>query len=438
MKESTTPTDLSVSKALQMVASTPGAGLSGYILLALFMSVVLSLLLVPWQQTAKGTGRVIAYAPLERQQTIEASIDGRIINWWVQEGSVVKEGEPLVELSDNDPAFVERLQIEQDAAVTRLKAAKDRHQALEDRLKTQRSSKTLALSSADLRLEMANERVNSAKESQLAALAARDTAITQQERLRELNAQGLAAARELELATLDLENRRADLARAEASLRAAKSEVLALKAERLKTGADADGNIEAAIAEIERATSDEAAALADLARVDVRVARQGAQRINAPRDGIALRIFTNQGDMVKAGDPLLLFIPSTADRAVEIWIDGNDAPLLHEGDQVRLQFEGWPALQFAGWPSVSVGTFGGVVSLVDAADNGAGQFRVLILPNPNDSPWPEDRYLRQGVRANAWVLLQQVPLGYELWRKLNGFPPTLKDPPPTEATGKTK
>jgi hypothetical protein len=40
--------------------------------------------------------------------------------------------------------------------------------------------------------------------------------------------------------------------------------------------------------------------------------------------------------------------------------------------------------------------------------------------------WPDkDRWLRQGARANAWVLLEQVPLWFEFWRQINGFPPLL-------------
>jgi hypothetical protein len=97
---------------------------------------------------------------------------------------------------------------------------------------------------------------------------------------------------------------------------------------------------------------------------------------------------------------------------------------------VRLVFEGFPGVQFAGWPSVAVGTFGGTVDLVDATDNGQGAFRVLVLPDESEDPWPGDPYLRQGVKVNGWVLLNQVPLWYEIWRKLNGFPPTIADGPP--------
>jgi hypothetical protein len=107
---------------------------------------------------------------------------------------------------------------------------------------------------------------------------------------------------------------------------------------------------------------------------------------------------------------------------VEIWIDGNDAAIVSEGRRVRLQFEGWPAVQFTGWPSVAVGTFGGVVSFID-------HFRLVVVPDPEDEPWPSARFLRQGVRANGWVLLERVKLGFELWRRFNGFPPMLESAP---------
>jgi hypothetical protein len=99
--------------------------------------------------------------------------------------------------------------------------------------------------------------------------------------------------------------------------------------------------------------------------------------------------------------------------------------LIEEGRPVRLQFEGWPAVQFAGWPAVAVGTFGGRVALIDPSDDGRGRFRLLVVPDELDAPWPEARFLRQGVRAKGFVLLDQVSLGYELWRRANGFPPTV-------------
>jgi membrane fusion protein, adhesin transport system len=135
------------------------------------------------------------------------------------------------------------------------------------------------------------------------------------------------------------------------------------------------------------------------------------------------------GEQVKQGDTLAYLVPDTKDRAVELWVDGNDAAIVAEGRHVRLQFEGWPAVQFSGWPSVAVGTFGGRVAFVDPHDDGKGNFRVVVQPDGKHEPWPEPRFLRQGVRTNGWILLERVTLGFELWRRFNGFPPVLSDVP---------
>lgn len=120
-----------------------------------------------------------------------------------------------------------------------------------------------------------------------------------------------------------------------------------------------------------------------------------------------------------------MLVPDTSHRAVEVWVSGNDAPLILPSHHVRLMFEGWPAVQFVGWPEVAVGTFGGTVAFVDASDNGQGKFRVLIVPDESDHLWPSARFLRQGGAAKAWILLEEVSIGFEIWRQLNGFPPML-------------
>jgi multidrug resistance efflux pump len=157
-----------------------------------------------------------------------------------------------------------------------------------------------------------------------------------------------------------------------------------------------------------------------------KLAVQQTQDVLAPRNGYIMNLTVfDSSSIVKPGDQLCRIVPKTENPAVQVWVAGNDAPLIAPGRQVRLQFEGWPAVQFSGWPSVAVGTFGGKVALVDPTDNGSGKFRVVIVPDPEDQPWPEYPYLRQGVRTNAWVLLEQVALGYEVWRRMNGFPPAI-------------
>jgi hypothetical protein len=184
--------------------------------------------------------------------------------------------------------------------------------------------------------------------------------------------------------------------------------------------------------------SEEANAKAEIARIDVRMARQSSQSIKAPCDGTILRRVAGEGSvLVKVGTSLAVIVPATDSRAVELWIDSNDVALLSVGRSVRLQFAGWPAIQFSGWPSVALGTFGGKIAVIDAADNGHGKFRILVVPDGPNGPggpgeieaWPSSHYLRQGILAHGWVLLGRVRLGYELWRQFNGFPPSFKIPP---------
>jgi multidrug efflux pump subunit AcrA (membrane-fusion protein) len=170
-----------------------------------------------------------------------------------------------------------------------------------------------------------------------------------------------------------------------------------------------------------------AAATIQKDRRDVEIKLSELERlvITAPRDGTIFRMpVFERGQTIKSGDALFTIVPDATDRVVELWISGNDIPLVQVGDHVRLQFEGWPAVQFAGWPSVAVGTFGGEVVAIDPADDGQGNFRIQVRPE-SDSQWPSRRYLRQGVRANGWVMLGRVRLGYEIWRQLNGFPPSI-------------
>ena len=396
------------------------------ILVVLMIVGALALTITPWQQNVTGSGRVMAFSPEERQQNIEAPVDGRIARWHVVEGSSVKKGDPIVDLTDNDPAIIERLTQERDQMLGTEVAAVRRVKTIEDRIRALELSQKTGVSAAKARVQMSIDRIGAAQQSLEAAKAALTTAKIQQERQSNLAKKGLTSTRNVELAELDFAQKVADVERATNSLNAAKSEKLSLDSELLRTDADAGSRIDEAWGAHASGESDIAKARAEVTKVEVRLARQNTQRVMAPVDGKIFRVVARQnGELLKAGAQIAILVPNTTNDVVELWMDGNDVPLISEGRPVRLQFEGWPALQFAGWPSIAVGTFGGLVQLVDSTDNGAGKFRVLIKPDPNDEPWPTKTYLRQGVRANGWILLNQVPLGFELWRQFNGFPPVI-------------
>jgi hypothetical protein len=149
-----------------------------------------------------------------------------------------------------------------------------------------------------------------------------------------------------------------------------------------------------------------------------------------------------QGETVKAGTVLAQIAPQTEDQAAEIYLSGYDAPLVRTGDQVRLSFDGWPAVQFVGWPSVAVGTFAGRVKVIDAVGDEQGRVRVVVEPDEEavskygDEPWPPLEQLRAGTGARGWVMLRTVSLGFELWRQFNAFPAS-RVPPQKDTKAKT-
>lgn len=180
---------------------------------------------------------------------------------------------------------------------------------------------------------------------------------------------------------------------------------------------------------LEDLRSREAAAEAALNRADVNISRQSTQVVRAPRDGTILTVTAGDAaTFVREGQAVATFLPDGGERAVELFIDGRDIALIVPGRKVRLQFEGWPAVQFSGWPSVAIGTFSGEVAFVDPSASANGRFRILVVPDPDapeEDSWPEERFIRFGSQARGWVLLDEVRVGYELWRQMNNFPPNL-------------
>ena len=162
---------------------------------------------------------------------------------------------------------------------------------------------------------------------------------------------------------------------------------------------------------------------AKLQRIDVQVARQSSQVVQAPRSGRIQNLNAAlSGGVVSPGTVLASVAPETAERAVALYIDGRDVALVRPGQPVRLEFEGWPAIQFSGWPAVAQGIFDGRVRALDPTSTSSGLFRVLIEPMPGKRPWPDLRFTKLGAKVRGWIQMETVSVGYELWRQLNDFP----------------
>ena len=171
---------------------------------------------------------------------------------------------------------------------------------------------------------------------------------------------------------------------------------------------------------------------ASLNQAEVRLSRLSTQDVIAPRSGMVTNLSsTGAASFVKSGQKLADILPINETPVVELFVSGLDAPLIHPYRDVRLIFEGYPAIQVAGLADVAaIGTFRGQVLSVDPASDVNGKFRVLVVPedslhhdDADKHKWPKSSFLRYGSKVRGWVLLDEVKLGFELWRQLNGFPP---------------
>jgi multidrug efflux pump subunit AcrA (membrane-fusion protein) len=396
------------------------------------------LLLTPWQQTVSGAGQVVAYAPVDREIELESPITGRIVRWFVLEGQNVEAGDPIVELQDVNPDYVSQLKQKRAAAERRVDAAGEEATAYAHQREALLSARGLALEAAALKVQMAELKLAAARQTSKAEEVSLHTAEENQRRLRQLFDEGIVSERDLEVSQLAYAKSLATLNKARAAVSEAQALVTSLKAERFQKGAEADAKIASATASKQKSEAKRAYAESEIAKIEVEIGRQASSLVRAPRAGTILNVVGSEGGkVVKTGAHLARLVPDTGSPAVELWVDGNDAPLITEGRAVRLQFEGWPAVQFSGWPSVAVGTFSGEVLVVNALARANGRFRVLVGPT-DEEEWPSRNHLRQGVKAKGWVLLDQVRMGYELWRRLNGFPVGLENSPITPKQAKSK
>lgn len=378
--------------ALRLVLSPPSARPLARVLLVL-LALAVAFMFAPWQQTAGGSGSVTAFTPGARPQRIEAQITGRVMRWHVVEGQEVAAGEVVAELRDINPTFLDPAFSEKLAAV--------RTSTID--------AQRLAVEAARERTRQAGERLSAAEAVERNAEIEVETARVRERRATRLAGRGLVATRDLETAVLGLRKAEADLIRAKTSRAAAAQDLEVFRKEEERASAVAD------------ATVNEVDLRADNAR-----GRAEAGIVRAPIDGTIVRIANaGPGETVSEGTELALVVPTTDDVAVEVKVSALDAALVEPGARARLQFAGFPALQVSGWSSVAIGTYGGIVAVVDAMDDGAGRYRVLVVPDPEQPPWPSRRFLRQGTAASAWVLLQEVRVGWEIWRQLNGLPPTI-------------
>ncbi len=406
---------------------------AGRLAMWLFALFTVAVAFIPWTQTITASGRLSAYSPFARPQDIHAQIAGRIKRWHVLEGERVKNGDLIVELEDVDPSFMapellDLLRQSRDAIAHTRQAALERAEQLAHRILEMEKLLRAAVPSAEARVLEAENKIRAAEQRIIAAKIAYQTAQLDIDRHRKLVEQGLVSQRELEVATQSWIAGRADLEATQAALEQEKQAKRALSFGRDQVRAEMAQRLLDTRAALAAALGEAARAADELATVELRlsnaVQRRRAGRVTAPTDGTVVRMAqVGAGELVKPGDRLVRISPLSEDRAAELWAKGLDAPLLTVGRKVRLLFKGMPAVQLPAWPELMAGTFGGEIKVVDQVDDGNGNFRFWVVPGPEDRPWPDQSRVRQGTQVRGWVILNRVPLWYELWRRINLFPP---------------
>jgi multidrug resistance efflux pump len=395
-------------------------------------------LFLPWQQNIRADGVVTGLKPEERPQVVNTTIGGKIEKWYIQEGQYVRKGAPLLTLTEVkdkylDPQTSTRLKEQVAAKEQAIASTEDKVNALGTQLAALRDGLRYSMEKNRNKVLQSRLKVTSDSASLIASNIDQNIAEQQLQRFEDLYRKGLISLTQIEQRRLKLQETQAKLTGAENKLDASKNELINAQIELSSTLAEYGDKI--AKAESERASTqaylgDARAAVAKLKNEYQSVlVRNEFYTLRAPQDGYVVRALrAGIGEIIKAGEAVVTVMPTNTSLAVELYLKATDVPLVSKGRKVRIQFDGWPALQFSGWPSVAVGTFGGEIYVIDYINTGkTSKYRVLITPDPAEDPWPKQ--LRVGSGVYGWAMLDEVPIWFEIWRQLNGFPPSLKSKP---------
>ncbi|NNE32143.1 MAG: HlyD family efflux transporter periplasmic adaptor subunit [Winogradskyella sp.] len=404
--------------------------------LGVFAIVGVIILFLPWTQNITGRGLVTTLTPDQRPQAIQSPIPGRIEQWFVREGDFIKKGDTIIKISEVkseyfDPDLVARTAEQRDAKALSVGSYSDKVQALNRQINALYNEKDLKLEQARNKLLQSKLKVQSDSVDLEAAKTNKQIAQRQFERTVTLQEEGFKATKDVEDKRLKLQETEAKLISQENKLLASKNEVLNAQFEISRVNAEFADKISKAQSDKFTAQSSQFDTEAQVSKLENEYSnykmRNDLLFVTAPYDGYINKVLRGGvGQTFKEGESLVGIMPAKVDLAVETFVEPIDLPLLHIGEKVRVQFDGWPAIIFRGWPNASYGTYGARVVAIENFISPNGKFRVLLAPDVTDNPWPKD--IRAGSGAFTMALLDDVPIWFELWRKLNGFPPNYYQP----------
>jgi multidrug efflux pump subunit AcrA (membrane-fusion protein) len=410
----------------------------------IFLVLILSLLL-PWTQNIDGKGELTTLNPQDRPQTVHSIIAGRIEKWLIREGQFVKKGDTIAVISEVkdkffDPELLLRIDEQIKAKEGALQSTKDKATALRNQITALEDGLKFSLGKAKNKVKQSILKLQSDSIDFIAAKTDFEIAKQRLERQEALYKKGL-------ISLTDIESRRLKVQETSAKLLSSENKFLNAKNDLKNTQIELNSIEAEYLDKISKAESDLSSTLGYFYDTEGAISKMNNEyasmqirssyyTIVAPQSGYVVKTLKSGiGETVKDGEEIVSIMPESPRLAVSVYVRPADVPLLKKGGKVRIQFDGWPALVFSGWPGASFGTFGGVISVIDYVDT-KGKYRVLVVPDSNDEPWPKQ--VRIGSGTFGWVMLKTVSVGYELWRNLNAFPPDFLDELESPQKEKTK
>lgn len=388
-------------------------------------------LFLPWTQNIKVTGNVSTLYQEQRPQQLNSPIPGRIIKWYVKNGDYVKKGDTLLQLSEVkedylDPLLVKRTEIQVEAK----KGVRDYYEAkvgtTNSQIQALNSARDLKLNQLKVKISQLNNKL-AGEEAELEA-AKNELRMTsdQYERQKKMYDEGLVSLTQFQQRSVSYQNALAKKTATENKLAQTQQEIVNVSIEQNATIQDYNEKLSKTEGDRFQSMGQIEGSDGDIAKLENQVAnykaRQGLYFVIASQDGQIVQINkAGIGEILKDGESIGIIVPEKVDYAVEIYIKPVDLPLVKEGQRVMCIFDGFPAIVFSGWPNSSYGTFAGKVIAVENNISTNGMFKALVIQDKNEKQWPPKIKMGTGVQGIA--ILNDVPIWYELWRNINGFPP---------------
>ncbi len=402
----------------------------GYWVLGVF-GFLLILLFLPWTQNISSSGHVTTLYQDQRPQQINTVIPGKIVKWYIKEGDVVKKGDTIVELADVkddylDTNLVARTRDQLVSKEQKLLFYSEKINAIESQINAIENNRNLKINSLENKIEQFKRKLISDSSEVIAAEV--DYKISQEQltRGKQLFNQGVVSLVELERRTAQNNKALAILTEKQQKLLNTRQDINIVKIDINSARQEADDKIFKSRSEIATSRGEIAGTTGDMAKnrniLANYISRGNQKWLIAPQDGQIIKAKKSGiNEIVKEGEMIVEMVPTQIDFAIELFVEPMDLILINRGQKVRMIFDGFPAIVFSGWPNNSYGTFGGEISMVENNRNENGKFRILVIPDSDQKGWPKE--LKTGTGARGFALLNTVPIWYELWRQINGFPP---------------